>query len=395
MPTPSYCPNPACPHHRRPVGTWRHRFGSYETAAHGTVRRYRCTHCGTTFSDQTESIHYFAKRRLPLRAIWNTLAGGASVREAAHRYRTTPMALQYAVMRLGRQAMAAQAWLLYHLGPRRNVCFDGLRSFVTAHDYPCDITTVVDRPGEAILSVVHTVMLRGGDMTELQRERFEQKIQVWRPRRGMFRDDVTLLLSEIWDYLRPTATDPAIIDTDEHPLYRSVIDRDPIVGHFRWGELFEHKRTPSTLMRTPANRLFPVNYVDRMLRHRVKEHMRETIAGGRHATMQMHRAWLFAWELNARRPWRVKQPEAGLHATHKTALFAAAVAEAVPRRLEQEFFTRRIRLYGCRVPASLRRVWLAELPTPPVRWRKEQTGTSVVVPLYAKRDLAQADQHAA
>ena len=394
MPTPTYCPNPRCRHHGRPRGSWYHHFGSYETAAHGTVQRYQCTHCGKTFGDQTESLHYYAKRRLPLRAIWITLAGGASVREVSHRYRTTPMAVQSAVLRLGRQAMAGQAWLLHHLEPRRYVCFDGLRSFVTAQDYPCDITTVVDRPGETILTMVNTVMLRGGTMTPRQRTRFEAKKLVWRPRRGIFKNDITRLLSEIWSYLRPTAEQLAIIATDEHPLYRSVINRNAIVAHFRRREMFAHLRTAGSAARTPANRLFPVNYVDRMMRHRVKEHMRETIAGGRHAALQMHRAWLFAWELNARRPWRVRQPAEGLHATHSSRTYAAAVAAAVPSRIQREFFTRRIRLYGCHMPETMRQVWRAELPTPPLRWRKPQKGTTVVIPLYAIRDLAQANPQA-
>ena len=65
MPIPLHCPNPACLHFEHPPARWKVRFGSYATLAHGTVNRYRCSACGRTFSDQTESMHYFAKRRLP------------------------------------------------------------------------------------------------------------------------------------------------------------------------------------------------------------------------------------------------------------------------------------------------------------------------------------------
>jgi hypothetical protein len=47
------------------------------------------------------------------------------------------------------------------------------------------------------------------------------------------------------------------------------------------------------------------------------------------------------------------------------------------------------------VPETLRRVWMCELPTPPVRWRRGQRGTSVRVPAYAVADLAEAGQQAA
>ncbi|NBC29128.1 MAG: hypothetical protein GVY29_03955 [Spirochaetes bacterium] len=344
--------------------------------------------------DQTESPHYFAKRRLPLRAVWATLAGGACLREVAVRYGVSPMAIQNGVVRLGRQAMAAQAHLLAHLNPRSELCFDGLRSFVSSQDYPCDITTVVDRPGETVLSMTHTITRRGGTMRPAQTERNEAKMAVWKPAAGTMTRDISLVIDEIWDYLRPCAERPAIIDTDEHPIYKAQLDADPRARHFAAGKLFRHNRTPGSAPRTQWNPLFPVNYVDRLLRHREKEHMRETIAFGRHTTIQMHRAWLFAWDHNARRPWRVRQSTDECHATHGTPKLPAAVAPEPLSPLGAQFFTRRIRLLGCAVPRSIRKVWMAQLPTPPVRWRRGQAGTTVHVPAYAVRDLDQAYQQA-
>ena len=77
--------------------------------------------------------------------------------------------------------------------------------------------------------------------------------------------------------------------------------------------LAEHRRTPGSAARTMENPLFPVNYVDRLIRHRLREHTRETIAFGRHSAMQLYRMWLFAWDLNTRREWRVKRPGSGRH----------------------------------------------------------------------------------
>jgi hypothetical protein len=77
-------------------------------------------------------MHYAAKRHLPLQAITASLLEGASQRELARRYHTSPMAIQNAVIRLGRQALASQTVLFTHLHPRRRVVFDGLRSFVTS-----------------------------------------------------------------------------------------------------------------------------------------------------------------------------------------------------------------------------------------------------------------------
>ena len=91
MPLPSRCPNPTCTNHLNPDPHWYRPYGWYQTAAHGPVRRFRCRACGTTCSTQTESMHFAAKRHLPLRAIVDSLLEGASQREIARRYRTSPM----------------------------------------------------------------------------------------------------------------------------------------------------------------------------------------------------------------------------------------------------------------------------------------------------------------
>jgi len=389
VPAPSHCPNPACSNHRAPSRHWRRPYGSYPTVAHGQVRRVRCRACGATASWQTESLHYFAKRRLPLYAVWRSLLGGASLREIADRYHTSPQAVQGAVLRLGRQAMAAELCLLAALHPRERVVFDGLRSFLVSKDYPCDITTVVEPAGETILTMEHTIFTRGGTTTAAQRRRLAQRRAHWRPEPGTMSGDISRVVGELWDYLRPGVSRPAVIDTDEHPVYRPAIRRSTPARHYRPAGLLWHLRTPGSAPRTAENRLFAVNYTDRLLRHRLREHTRGTIACGRHAVMQMHRAWIFAWDHNAHRPWRVKRPAAGVHAAQD-----AAPADAI-RRLARRFFTRRIVPAAGGVPETIRRVWLCELPTPPVRWRTQQKGTTVRCPAYARRELEAAVQQAA
>ena len=381
MPRPQFCPNPRCDAHHRPSHAWRVAYGSYHTVAHGTVRRYRCRTCGRTVSDQTESIHYFAKRRLPLRAISASLLSGASQREIARRYRVSPMAIQHAVLRLGRQAMAAHVLMLHELPPLRAIAFDGLRSFVGSHDYPCDLTTVVSRVGEVVVDIDHAIMRRSGRMTTTQYHRTVAKYRVWRPKVGSFTSSIARIGAEILNHLRPGDDAPMVIDTDEHPVYARMIARHSALAHMRRCGLLRHRQTSSRAARTTANRLFPVNYIDRLLRHRVREHTRETIAFGRHAGMQMHRAWLFAWDHNVCREYRVKRPELGVH------LQRLGVAPEVVRRMRQCFFTRRIRVCRCVVPASIKRVWTGTVETPPLRWKCGQRGSSVRVPAFALRDL--------
>jgi len=389
VPVPRFCPNPTCANHFSPPLVWAVHFGSYQTRAHGTVPRYRCRNCLRTCSDQTESMHYYAKRRVPLKAMWLSLLGGASLREIARRYALSGPVVQNTLLRLGRQAMAAQLKLLEQLHPRTTLVYDGLRSFVSSQDYPCDITTVVEPEGETILSMTHTVMRRAGTMSPWQRRRVDRKQQVWRPQKGTMKQDISLLIQELWSFLRPRYETPAEIRTDEHPLYRALLTRDPLCAHFRAAGLFVHRRTPGTAVRSVENPLFPVNYVERLLRHRLKEHARETIAFGRNATMQMHRAWIFACDHNCRREYRVKRPQLGTHAEQ------AAVEPQVVDQVSRQFYVRRIRIPSIVVPQTIHRVWTAQVITPPVRWRVGQRKSPIKIPAYALRDLALAYQHAA
>jgi hypothetical protein len=277
--------------------------------------------------------------------------------------------------------MAGQIHLLHHLNPRRELVFDGIRSFVTSTDFPCDLTTVIDRAGEVILTITHAIFRRGGTMTPKQKERIELKYAAWQPESGSFTHAISLLIREIWDYLRPEVASHARIDTDQQPLYAAVMQKDATTAFYRAANLFTHHQTPSTAPRNHDNPLFPANYVDRLIRHRVREHTRETIAFGRNAVAQMHRIWIFAFDHNCRRKWRVKRPAEGVHAAQGT------VEPKLIPALTREFYTRRIRITRQEVPESIHDVWTGAIPTPPHRWGKGQVGTDVRIPAFAVRDL--------
>ena len=387
MPLPSRCPNPACSNHLNPRPHWYRLYGWYGTAAHGPVRRFRCRECGTTCSTQTESMHFAAKRHLPLRAIVDSLLEGASQREIARRYRTSPMAVHNAIIRLGRQAIAAQAVFLAHLTPRTRLVFDGLRSFVTSQDYPCDLTTLIDADGETILAVTHGVFRRGGRMTRLQRRRVRAKQAHWQIPVGTMSRSISTIWNELQRHIDHEADTPMIVDTDLHRGYRRLAERSPDIQRYRQRNLIEHRVTPSTAARTYTNPLFPANYVDRLIRHRLREHTRETIAFARHSAMQMYRMWVFAWDHNTRREWRAKDPGAGVHSARGG---LDEVGARAMRRINREFFQRRIDARAGTVPDSLEHAWRGEILTPPIRWIAGQKGTTVTMPRYAHHDLARA-----
>ena len=382
MPRPRFCRNLDCPNAYHPPPNWLARAGTYDTLAHGTVQRYVCKRCGKGMGEQTESMHYYANRRLDLGEILSRVRGGSSLRDIGREMGCSRTAVANAVLRLGRQAMASHVALLTGLELPGEVVFDGLVSAVGSRDHPSQIHTLVNRSVELLLAMTHAVSERGGERTAAQKRRIEAKRRVWKPRAGGLLESIRLLVNEL---PRFTGVRAITIDTDENPLYPSAIDGELALRWHRDLGRLKVRRTPGNAPRTIFNPLFPVNYVDRMIRHRVKEHTRESIALGRHSAMQMHRMWIFAWDHNVRQPYRVNDLSCRCRALE------AGASERALAKLTREFMTRRCSLRRLRVPESIRRVWLAQLDTPPVRWRKAPLGRGLTIRKYARLDLAFAD----
>jgi transposase-like protein len=379
MPRPRFCRNPACEHSRRqPPGGWCSRAGFYDTIAHGRVQRYRCRRCGRLASDQTESMHYYAKRQLRLREIQSRLRGGSSMRDIGREMGCSRTAVANAAVRLGRQAMASHARLLCGHELSGSLCFDGLVSAVTSRDYPSQITTLGDSKLELVLAMTHCVTERGGTRTDSQRKRIERKRAVWKPAERALTSSITLLVNELTRFAGPS---PLRIDVDEHPIYEQVIAADLALDWYRKAKLLSVERTSGEAPRTVSNPLFFVNYIDRMIRHRMKEHTRKSIALGRNSTMQMHRMWIFAWDHNTRQPARVRRVGDPSRAEQ------AGVSAAALRSVQHEFYTRRMSLRGIPFRESMRQVWLGQLDSPPVRWKKRQKSHGPRIPEYARLDL--------
>lgn len=379
MPRPRFCRNPNCRNAYHPPPKWLSRAGTYETDAHGTVQRYVCKRCGKYMGEQTESMHYYAKRRLDLAEILSRLRGGSSLRDIGRELGCSRTAVANAALRLGRQAMASHVALVSGLELPPRFVFDGLVSALCTRDYPTQIHTLVDHSVEFLLAMTHAVSERGGTRTARQEQRLGKRREVWTPKKGALTESIRLLVNELPRFAHGQ---PIRIDTDENPLYTAVINADLAMRWHRHTQRLRVEQTSSLAPRTTANPLFPVNYVDRMIRHRVKEHTRESIALGRNAAMQMHRMWIFAWDHNMRQPHRVKD------LTSRSRAIEAGADERTVKKLAREFMSRRCSLRGLKVPDSIRQVWLGELDTPPVRWRKRQATTGPVIRKYATLDLA-------
>jgi hypothetical protein len=323
-------------------------------------------------------MHYFAKRRLDFARVFSRLRGGSSLRDIGRELGYSRTAVANAVLRLGRQSMAAHIVSMLDIEFTGKLSFDGLMSALTSRDYTSHITVLGDKEHELIVAMTQATTERGGNRTERQSKRIAAKRRRWRPDPARLGQSISLIVNEL---PRFSSDKPVTIDIDKNPMYTKAIEEDLAM---RWLE--EHDRlavyrTAGTAPRTPLSPLAFVNHVDLMIRHRVKEHTRESIAIGRNAVMQMHRMWMFAWDYNTRQPARVRRPG------DVSRLEYAGVGTGTIRRLRRTFHTRRISLRLLPMSTSMKQVWTGDLETPPVRWKAGQKSTGPRITKYALRDL--------
>jgi transposase-like protein len=265
---PPFCPRTVCPHHRCRDG-WRYkRSGTYARRCEPrTIQRYRCGHCGVTFSTQTFSTTYYLKCPELLEPLFFRLLACSGYRQIAREARCAPTTAMRQAARLGRHAM-----LYLHQnrpsGPLAEpLVIDGFESFAFSQYHPLHLNVAVGAESHYFYAFTHARLRRKGRMTARQQRRraaIERRHGRADPKaieRGMAQA-ISLAVPE---------PQPLTVRSDEHPAYPRALRR--LAGY-----RVRHECTPSVAARTPGNPLFPVNLLDLLLRQNHSHLKRESIA---------------------------------------------------------------------------------------------------------------------
>jgi transposase-like protein len=290
---PPHCPRTDCRFHRSVLG-WRwKRHGSFtRDCSPRRIPRFRCGHCGHTFSSQTFSTSYWLKRPDVLERTAHQLLACSGLRQIARKPRCSPSTVRRHAARLGRHALL---WLELHRPPgpvTEPLVIDGFESFAYSQYHPLYLNLVVGSASHFAYALTLTELRRKGRMTAGQkRRRAELERRFGRPApRGIETGTRAALL------LAVPEPQPLVVRSDEHADYPRALAG--LRGH-----RIHHERTSSLEARTAGNPLFPVNRLDLELRHNSANHKRETIAYSRTLQSVVERAaWLLAW-LNWTKPF--------------------------------------------------------------------------------------------
>ncbi len=110
---PVHCPSPGCSNHHYPqTANWYRFFGTYRTKTFGTVPRFRCSSCRKTFSSQTFSIDYYAKKSLKMRDVYAQVNGGVGIRKIARNLNVHHNTIRNRIARMTRNAILIHQQIL-------------------------------------------------------------------------------------------------------------------------------------------------------------------------------------------------------------------------------------------------------------------------------------------
>ena len=349
--TPRFCPRSDCPSHRS-LGAWRwrrHGFFTREASPH-RIPRFRCAHCGHTFSAQTFSSTYWLKRPDVLIPAAYAVVACSGHRQTARERHCAPNTIQRHVGRIGRQALLILEELgLQGQAVREPIVVDGFESFAHSQYHPLYLNLVVGAESHFCYAFTHSELRRKGRMTTAQRRRRERlEAEHGRPH-------PQAIESGTYRALRLAAPAPQhlVVRSDEHDAYPRALARLQ-----RRGYTIRHERTNSRVARTPGNPLFPVNRLDLLLRHNSANHKRETIAfSKRHQAVVWRAAWLLAWQ-NFAKPYSER------HGGPTPAMRAGLAARRLP--VEELLRWRRFP-WRVGLGEEWRRYYYGEVPTRRIR----------------------------
>ncbi len=263
-----------------------------------TIRRYRCSHCRRTFSDQTFRTTYWLRRPELLLPIAEGLVSGSGLRQLARMRRCSPSTVMNQAARLGRHA------LLFNEAhrppvPAEALVVDGFESFAFSQYYPLHLNLAVGARSHFVYAFTESELRRKGRMTPVQRHRREHEECVFgRPDPKAIELGVAYLI----DWVVPEGAEVEI-RSDEHRAYPRALRRVR-------GRILRHRVTPSKAARTVRNPLFPANRQDLMMRHSSANHRRETIAFSKLRAGVIERAALHAVFMNFVKSFSEKRQDA-------------------------------------------------------------------------------------
>jgi len=358
---PPFCPNSICQNHLDPQSSdWFLPAGFHHTKAFGPVPRFRCRSCGKSFSTQTFSIDYYAKRHVDYQDLLTRHANAESVRGMSRAFGLSCGTILNRIERLSRQAVAVHAGLRPEARNLEKVSADGFVSFDVSQYFPSEIAISITAASRFVLDFSHATRKRSGTMTEAQRKRAAEIYPKVAFEHGAISRGFQELLTSLHDEPRFWMPKFLLLITDEKKEYVGALERSALFKEQDEEHRVVHERVSSKLPRTYQNPLFPSNYLDREIRKDQANHHRETTCFNRNVANGMARLACYLVHHNYRKRFLIKA-RGGDERVHGevAGIDRGRIDEALAAMFARRYFLSRIKL-----PATLAKIWKKAFMTP-------------------------------
>jgi hypothetical protein len=354
-----FCLTPSCPNNTVDPNdqSWFSTHGYYSTQAFGSVRRYRCNHCGKTFSTQTFSLNYYLKKQTDFRMICKDFISQNSDLFTGRHNDLSSDSIRIRRDRIGRNALFFQHTMLKNNRINENVCADGFESFIRNKYYPTNLNILMGERSEFLYYFTHSVSRRKGRITQRQQKRLSYEYADKSFTGSTLREQFSDLIEEM-----NTMTDKKkiLLQTDEHPTYQSVVDtwnKNRTSGRVE----IDHRQTSSKQIRTVENPLFSVNYMDHLFRKDCPMFRRKTVCQGRNLQNMLLRVAHYMVSHNFFKPKRINSRRKQMKEKHHTSL---NLDRRLLSELTNRFYTDRFFLSRVTLPKFFFQVWTKTVPNP-------------------------------
>ena len=342
---PSFCPNAACKHHQAPQAgktEWFVKAGIYITNTAGKVQRFSCKTCGQLFSEQTFSLDYMVKKKLPYPYIFERLKSSSGIRSISRDLKVSHKTILNRCFRLAHQAIAVHASLKKTLSLNEDLAADGFESFVLSQYYPNAIHLLVGAKSQFLYECDYAHIARKGRMTTQQKLKKSEIENSFVAGRRSISSSFSAIVEQIELLTLNRQTSSTNVFTDEKPQYAALFKNSAILEQQRKTGSFSHIQINSKKARTLHNPLFPVNYFDRELRKDCANHVRETMQFSKCVSNCMERIAIYRFHHNYIKPYRIDHPKLSklLHAEVAGISCAAIKAELKTFFTERRFLSR-------------------------------------------------------
>ena len=294
---PPHCPNPKCHFHNEMHEGWPYkRMGYYQRKVEPhRIRRFRCNHCGVTFSSQTFATTYWLKRPDILPKLLTKAVACMANRQIAEDLKVSSTCIDLQLNHLGRHCLLWHAEMVRDRKPPKNLVVDGFESFELSQYHPFHFHLAVDKDTSFFHWFTDSELRRKGRMTPEQRMKREEKdLRLGRPDPQAVRKDMAELLRVV----TAGATEITIF-SDAHKAYPISMRGLPVN--------IVHIVTSSKDHRDYNNHMFEINLLDLLIRHCSGNHKRETIGYSKRRQAAAMRLMIFLVWRNYLRFRRVRK----------------------------------------------------------------------------------------